>query len=96
LAAQDVGDRSGCIQLILSKIARRLVLPMMAANAVPPTSVFGLNRWVICWSKCRPNPRMRQSSNLQQIQGGQQISFRENLWTSLSRVLETGEANLLE
>jgi hypothetical protein len=43
LAAQDVGDRSGCIQLILSKIARRLVLPMMAANAVPPTSVFGLN-----------------------------------------------------
>jgi hypothetical protein len=41
LAAQDVGDRSGCIQLILSKIARRLVLPMMAANAVPPTSVFG-------------------------------------------------------
>jgi len=29
--------------LILSKIARRLVLPMMAANAVPPTSVFGLN-----------------------------------------------------
>jgi hypothetical protein len=44
LAAQDVGDRSGCIQLILSKIARRLVLPMMAANAMPPTSVFGLNR----------------------------------------------------
>jgi hypothetical protein len=43
LAAQDVGDRSGCNQLILSKIARRLVLPMMAANAVPPTSVFGFN-----------------------------------------------------
>jgi hypothetical protein len=39
---------------------------------------------------------MRQSSNLQQIQGGQQISFRGNLWASLSRVLETGEANLLE
>jgi hypothetical protein len=28
--------------LIPSKIARRLVLPMMATNAVPPTWVFGM------------------------------------------------------
>jgi hypothetical protein len=44
LVPQGFPFRSGCIEnkSILPQISRRLVLPMMAANAVPPTSEFGI------------------------------------------------------